>query len=234
MFTEKPVVSLEFFPTFLSSCKMELLSESEANWLFRATVKSYKRAWAANTTNTWYADKIIELARNVVNRAMKDDRVIIDGISLRCIFTENGIQKVHEYRCPDPNTPEWFLAGAFLVRAQNLIDDQELTNYIEHLEGYFDRLPIKLFDETPRRLRIYGRLSSLDTKGLAELITKVENEKALVLDLSNLEGMGTILYKQFEPLKTIKDLKVLVKADNELVLRHVRGVGFKDGQVIII
>jgi hypothetical protein len=146
-------------------------------------------------------------------------------------MTENNIQKVHEYRCPGQGTSEWSLAGAFLVRMENLIRDQELTNYIELLEEYFGRLPAKLFEETPRRLRIYGHLSVMDRKGLTDLIAKVANEQALIVDFTNFGGMGTILYKEFEPLKAIKDLKVLVRADNEHVLQQVKEIGFKEEQV---
>jgi hypothetical protein len=230
-------VCLDFLPSFLDPCKMELCREAES-WLFTVTIRSYtggnERKWSASTTNTWYVDKIVALSRTVVKEARTDDRMILDGIRLRCSITENDVEKVHEYRCPEQGDPEWFLAGAFLVRAQNLLKDQELINYIELLEGYFERLPAKLFDETPRRLRIYGYLSIHDAEGLADLIAKVTNEQVLVLDLTNLQGMGTILYKQFEPLKAIKDLKVLVSAVDERALKQVREIGFKEEQVIVM
>lgn len=230
-------VCLEFFPSFLDQCKMEFCRENET-WLLTVILESHsgknKRNWTARTTDTWYVEKIVELSRIVVKEARKDDRMILDGIGLICSITENNVKKVHNYRCPKQGDPEWFLAGAFLVRAQKLINDQELTNYIELLEGYFGRLPAKLFDEIPRRLRIYGQLSSLDSKGLSDLIEKVANEQELVLDLTNLEGMGTILYQYFEPLKTIRDLKVIINANNEHILQQVKEIGFKVEQVMVL
>lgn len=230
-------VSLEFFPSFLDQCKMGFCLENEA-WLLTVILEDHagknKRNWTARTTEKWYVEKIIELSRTVVKEARKDDRMILDGIGLICSITENNVQKVHNYRCPEQGDSEWFLAGAFLVRAQKLINDQELTNYIELLEGYFDRLPAKLFDEIPRRLRIYGYLSSLDSKGLSDLIEKVANEQVLVLDLTNLHGMGTILYQYFEPLKTIRDLKIIVNANNEHALQQVKEIGFKVEQVMVL
>lgn len=215
---------------------MEFCRENET-WLLTVVLESHsgknKRNWIARTTETRYVEKIVELSRTVVQEARKDDRMILDGIELICSITENNAQKVHNYRCPKQGDSEWFLAGAFLVRAQKLINDQELTNYIELLEGYFNRLPAKLFDETPRRLRIYGTLSSLDSKGLSDLIKKVANEQALVLDLTNLKGMGTILYQHFEPLKTIRDLKVIVNANNEHTLKQVKEIGFKAEQIMV-
>lgn len=230
-------VCLEFFPSFLDPCKMELSREIDS-WVLAVTIDSYtgenKKSWTASITDTSYVDRMIELGRVVVREARGDERLILDGISLQCSITENNVQKVHKYRCPEQDTPEWFLAGAFLVRMENLIRDQELTNYIELLEGYFDRLPAKLFEENPRRLRIYGHLSIMDRKGLTDLIAKVVNEQMLIVDLTNFGGMGTILYKQFEPLKTIKDLKVLVRANNEHVLQQMKEIGFKDEQVLML
>ncbi|MBC9934690.1 hypothetical protein [Chitinophaga qingshengii] len=67
---------------------------------------------------------------------------------------------------------------------------------------------------------------------MSDLIEKVANEQALILDLTNLKGMGTVLYQYFEPLKTIGDLKVMVNGNNERALRQINEIGFKAAQVM--
>ncbi|TWV98051.1 hypothetical protein [Chitinophaga pinensis] len=230
-------VCLEFFSLFVDPCKMEFCWDN-GSWLFTVTLEDSagndKRSWTVRTADTQSVHELIELCRTVVTAARKDDRIILDGIGLTCSIMENSVQKVHDYCCPEEGHPEWRFAEAFVVQVQKLIRDQELANYIELLGGVFGRFPAKIFDETPRRLRIYGMLTIACYEELSALIEKVAGEQALVLDLTNLQGMGTVLYEQFEPLKLIRDLKIMVSADNKYALQQVKEIGFNAEQVMVV
>ncbi|NBD13849.1 MULTISPECIES: hypothetical protein [Corallococcus] len=58
-------------------------------------------------------------------------------------------------------------------------------------------LTAKVFEETPRRIRLFGSLSTLHAKDLESLFATVGPDAPLLMDLSNLEGMGTFLHPLF-------------------------------------
>ena len=75
--------------------------------------------------------------------------------------------------------------------------------YDEEMFGYIhDGLPVKRFDEVPRRIRLFGGLTSTNAKELEALFASVSPDEPLLMDLSGFEGMGTLLYPLFTRFHT--------------------------------
>jgi len=76
---------------------------------------------------------------------------------------------------------------------------RSLTEYIEQISIYNNErpFPARIFGGNPFRVRFYGMLSSGDDKDLKKLIDGLPTDKPLVIDMSNFQGMGTILYPRF-------------------------------------
>ncbi|WP_423737061.1 hypothetical protein [Chitinophaga caseinilytica] len=230
-------VGLEFAPSFIPLSKMEVRNEA-GNWRMEIEIHfengQHIKRWEMEMDGLGNVEKIVTLGRKVVTEAITDNRLILDGIGLSCSFTENQLAKSHQYRSPDRGTHEWHLAVAFMEMAELIFKGQELTNYIERLEGYFGGAPVKLFDENPRRLRIYGSLSVLDYEEFMVILDQVANEEALILDLTNLEGMGAIFYPKIEALKSIPKLEIWLSPDMERAQKQVWDMGFSEEQVVVI
>jgi len=77
-----------------------------------------------------------------------------------------------------------------------------LVKYIEQVSIYGDErpFPARIIGGNPFRVRFYGILSSGDDKDLKKLIDGLPTDKPLVIDMSNFQGMGTILYPRFREL----------------------------------
>ncbi|MBV1914507.1 MAG: hypothetical protein KUG72_03925 [Pseudomonadales bacterium] len=76
-----------------------------------------------------------------------------------------------------------------------------LQEQIEQLSCYFELgLPIKIIEENPYVIRFFGRMSASDQQDLNLLLKKIRDDVNLIIDMSNFDGMGTILYPEFKQL----------------------------------
>lgn len=222
-------ITLEIHPSFNSSCYFQLDRQSVfCNLIFQINSADKKR-WEIKVDNTETINEIERLTKKIVLEAIQENRIILDGVRLKCTIIENGISKQHEFICPEYGTNELMLVNNFFETVQKYIFDQSFVNYIEHIEGYFvDNLPVKIFEEQPLRLRIYGSLSIHEKEALTATINKVIHTNEVVIDMTNFVGMGTILYECFCPLKNIPKLTFLA---NENAIRHIQAMGFNKNMV---
>lgn len=217
-------IRLEIFPSFNPSCYFQLEKQSSSYNLTFQINAADKNKWEVKVNNSDETNSIENLAKKVVTDATQDNRIILDGVGLKCTIVESGITKQHEFRCPESESNELMLVNHFFDLVQKCISEQSFTNYIELIEGYFaNNLPVKIFEEKPLRLRIYGSLSIYEKEGLTAIINKILGKNELTIDMTNLVGMGTILYECFKPLNNIPKLTFLA---NESALRHIEAMGF--------
>jgi hypothetical protein len=231
------MVKLEIYPAFIASCSLQF-HELQGNLVLSFCKNRFKykneeaASWQVNVHDSKSAENIIDLSIVVVNEARKDNRIILDGVTINCTITEDGMERSHEFRCPEINSKELLLVDMFLKLSRNLIKEPIFINYIELLEGYFNGyLPVKLFDETPVRLRIYGSLSIHEKAGLEKVINNISSYESLLIDMRNFESMGTILYESFSPLKKIKDLRFIA---NENAAKQLKEMEFDELKITIV
>lgn len=221
---------IEIHPSFLNPCYLEITNQ-------QLTIEIKTRSSDSNTTGKWHFDiaerdskKIAALTHEIIKESKNDQRIILDGVSLRCSIQTNDIQKEYTFRCPEANTPELELVLSYLTFLEEQKLDDNLNDYLELLEGYFIyRLPVKEFNEDTYRVRIYGSLSIYEKNELTDLLSRVASKnQSIIIDMRNSLGMGTALYSCFEPLKRIAHLEILV---NEAALKHVTDMGFETSKI---
>jgi hypothetical protein len=225
-------LKLDVYPSFITSCSFQL-EATEAGYLFSFQKRAFpnidEEAIALSITLPYSAElqKIEAFGASVVQQAMHDPRIILDGVSLTCTVTRNGISCGHKYRCPEPGDSEYFLIAQLANLAQKHFHHPLFVNYMELLEGYFfsNPCPVKLFDETPFRIRIYGSLSSYKKQALTKIIFEHSTKEELIIDMSNFESMGTILYECFIPLRRVIKLRFIA---NKAAAYQLKEMGFED------
>ncbi len=124
----------------------------------------------------------------------------MDGITLRChIQQENGSRTFTAWSPDARSAPRQHGFVRALYRlATEVAREPATVNYLEQLFGYIDNgLPVKVFDGVPRRIRLFGGLSSSDAEALEALFASVATEEPVLMDLSGFEGMGTLLHPLF-------------------------------------
>ena len=217
-------IRLEIFPSFNPACYFQLDKQSSSCNLTVQINSADKNKWTIMTDNSDKTNAIENLVKKVVSEAKPDNKIILDGVGLKCTIVADGITKQHEFRCPESGTTELTLVNNFFHVVQEYVHDQSFINYIELIEGYFaNNLPVKLFEEKPLRLRIYGSLSTYEKDGMTATINKILGEKEITIDMTNFVSMGTILYECFKPLNSIPKLTFLA---NKNAARHIEAMGF--------
>lgn len=223
-------LTLDVYPSFMTSCSFQL-EATETGYLFRFQKPAFPgidEEAVELSIALPYSDeltKIEALGATVVRQALQDPRIILDGVSLTCTVTRHGISCGHKYRCPKPGDSEYFLIAQLANLAQKHFDHPVFVNYMELLEGYFfnNPCPVKLFDETPFRMRIYGSPAIDEKETLAKIILDHSGKEELLVDMSNFQGMGTALHACFIPLKAVTKLQFLA---NKAALYHLKLMGF--------
>jgi hypothetical protein len=225
-------IKLEIFPSFIDSCCFQLKKQSSSYNLTVQINAADKNQWEVQVSNPDETNSIEDLAKKVVTEAAEDNRIILDGVGLKCTIVENGITKQHKFRCPESGSNELMLVNHFFDLVQKSISEQSYINYSELIEGYFaNNLPVKVFEEKPLRLRIYGLLSVYEKEGLTATINKILDRNEIIIDMTNFVSMGTVLYKCFKPLNNIPKLTFLA---NENALSHIEAMGFDKNVVTLV
>ncbi|MBL9107520.1 MAG: hypothetical protein JNL82_41925 [Myxococcales bacterium] len=131
--------------------------------------------------------------------ALPDDRRGCDGITLRVAIHEHGADpRRHEAWSPDADMPAHAYFAAVHALALASLTDATALLRLEQIHGYLDLgLPARDRGGYPRRLRIFSRLTSGHEKPLAEFFAVADPSQAVVVDMRNFEGMGTVLYPVF-------------------------------------
>lgn len=225
-------LKLDVYPSFLTSCTFQL-DVTETGYLFSfqkhsfAGINEEAIALSIMLPDSEELQTIEALGATVVQQALHDPRFILDGVSLTCTVTRNDISCEHKYHCPEPGDSEYFLIAQLANLAQKHFHHPVFVNYMELLEGYFfnNPCPVKLFDETPFRIRIYGSLSSDEKEALEKIILEHATKDELIIDMSNLQGMGTALYECFMPLRRVSKLSFLA---NKAAAYQLKEMGFED------
>lgn len=228
-------LTLEVLPSFITSCLFQI-EATGSGYLFSFQKRSSPNIneeaveWSITLPYSNELQEIETLGATVVRQALHDPRIILDGVSLTCTVTRNGINCEHKYRCPKPGDSEYALIAQLANLAQKHFHQPAFVNYMELLEGYFfnNPCPVKLFDETPFRIRIYGSLSIYEKEALTKIILEHATKEALLIDMSNFQGMGTALYECFIPLKKVPELKFIA---NKAAAYQLKEMGFEDALV---
>lgn len=131
-------------------------------------------------------------------------RMGLDGISINGTITSATESYTFTFRSPDKKEqPDHGYIEAVFDVVDGLTLDTQTNNYLEQISGYFNLgLPIKDLGGNPHRIRIYGHPLSEDIESFAAYFRQLPTHQPLIIDMSNFERMGMILYPIFRQLLT--------------------------------
>jgi hypothetical protein len=214
----KTMLKVDIWPAFLNQCLFEL-KEDQGNWTFilakdgRKEMHDPGAIWHRELEASGAAESIIGLAKGIIETPTPDERIILDGVSVRFSLHENGSEREHTFRCPFQGSPELQMIRELVDLAIAEIDDPDLHDYLELLEGYFfEDVSIRKFPGDPFRLKLTGSLTSDDMKELKQCFKDLKTAPNPMLDMSNFERLGRILDPLFRDLSKTPGLLVYANA----------------------
>lgn len=139
-----------------------------------------------------------DLERHAPALALPDDRRGLDGISLHVAIADADAFQCFAAWSPDRDMPVHAYFAAVHALATEVLAAADAQRRLEQLHGYLALgLPVRDRGGYPRGLQIFGRLSSSDEAALVAWLAAVDPAAAVVVDMRNFEGMGTLLYPVF-------------------------------------
>ena len=93
--------------------------------------------------------------------------------------------------------------------------------YLEQIYGYFSSWGAPLL-KTGNKLKIFGRLSTQDQEAIENQFYKIANEKEAVIDMTNFEGMGTLLLPLFKEF-ALENPKITWRA-NQVAAKYLNSI----------
>lgn len=131
-----------------------------------------------------------------------DPRLGLDGVSLVIeIAAAGGPTRTIGAWSPDAGEARHtYVAALYELAAAALVDELAQAT-LERLHAYLHvGLPLREDPGPPRRVRIFGRLTSRDEAALTQRLAAIPADVPLLVDMRNFEGMGTLLYPLFRRL----------------------------------
>lgn len=122
----------------------------------------------------------------------------LDGMTITATYQQRDAQNQFLIWSPEPRSPEGEFVGVIYRLAWEFLTGDASIRRLEQLHGYLDLgLPARLINGPVRRLRIFGRLTSSDDHALYQQLNDAAGDDPLLVDMTNFEGMGTLLYPIF-------------------------------------
>jgi hypothetical protein len=118
-----------------------------------------------------------------------------DGMSADAAYCTTSVGHSFSAWSPRRDTPQGRFLHLLYGLAWDLLHDDTSIERLEQLHGYLELgLSARVIDDVPRRLRLFGSFSSGNEEALHECFSKFPSEEPIVIDMTNFDGMGTILY----------------------------------------
>lgn len=139
------------------------------------------------------------LARAQHSLSAPDHRRGLDGITLH-VLVHKSDEPPQRYRVwsPSPDMPQHAYFANLHALASESLTDEMAQSRLDHVHCYLDLgLPARDRGGDPRRLQLFGRLSSSQEAALTAFFATVTEDEAVVVDMRNFDGMGTLLYPLF-------------------------------------
>ena len=164
-------------------------------------------------------------------QTIRDEKTIgVDGMLTFARWRRGEVTSSFEAWSPSPDSqPGRFIRRIYdlaweLVRGRLSIERLEQLHIYLHLG-----LPLRMIEGGVRCLRIFGALSASERKSLRSLFATLPGEEPLVVDMTNFDGMGTILYPTFVEFASRRGL--LAWAASVPARRHLEAMGLVRPQI---
>lgn len=231
------MIKLEIWPSFINTASFELKQREQLWELFvikdaNEFINDKGNIWRASNLDPSLVEKILHFANLIIDDHSKDRRIGLDGVSCRLMLKRNGEDLEAKFWSPEQGTNHLKIVSLFFELIEQSFSEHLCINYMELLGQYFfDIKPIKEFQESPFRLKVYGGLSSSDEQVLSEKINILKSKTAGILDMSNFLTTGTILNSYFLELRNSKHIKIIV---NKNAYNYLTEIGFNKSRLELI
>lgn len=157
----------------------------------------------------------------------------LDGIIIDFNYTEENKSNAFSFRSPRKwDIQEHKIITAIFDLINLSIKQTETINYIELLEGYFDfGLKVKQISDSPLEYRMYSGLSSNEATELRQFLSKLPNDKPIIIDFRNFESMGGMFYPDFKEL-IMRNTNIYWLA-NEHSKKQLREIGISESRIYL-
>lgn len=148
----------------------------------------------------------------------------LDGMSVRCIWRQGSVDSTFETWSPAPESRH----GAFIRQIYDLgwevLGGRVSIERLEQLHVYLHLgLPVRMIEGPMKCLRIFGSLSSSEEMALRSMLSTLPKDEPLIVDMTNFDGMGTLLYPAFVEFASSR--RFLSWAVSPSARRHVESMG---------
>jgi len=122
----------------------------------------------------------------------------LDGMSISATYRQGESESHFETWRPAPESPEGEYVGLIYRLAWEVVQTETSIERLEHLHQYLQLgLPARVIEGDVKCLRLFGSLTSLNESALRTTFESLDRDDPLLVDMTNLEGMGTLLYSAF-------------------------------------
>jgi anti-anti-sigma regulatory factor len=156
---------------------------------------------------------------------IKDETAIgADGMTVCATFSQGGSTTTFRAWSPGLASEVGKFVNLLYVLAWDVLKDRTSIERLEQLHGYMEiGLPARFVAGNVTTLRLFGSLTSNDYAELQRLFDSVLRQSPLVIDMTNFDGMGTVLYPIFRQFA--KRHQCLAWACSEGAKRHLQSMG---------
>lgn len=125
-------------------------------------------------------------------------RVGLDGMTTHARYRRDDATSSFEAWSPSPDSHQWEFIRSIYDLGWEVVREHASIERLEQLHGYLHLgLPVRLVEGAVRCMRIFGSLSSSDKAELRTVFASLPEGEPLVIDMTNFDGMATLLYPTF-------------------------------------
>ena len=148
----------------------------------------------------------------------------VDGMTVNGVLTRGPKVAAFEIWSPEPPSPAHQYAAALWSLADDSLRQEENVRLLEQLHRYLGLgLPVKVVRGAFTTIRLFGALSTHDESGLRSTLGQVRSDVPVLMDMTNLDGMGTRLHALFAEFAERKGSTAWVASRS--ALDHLAAIG---------
>jgi hypothetical protein len=130
------------------------------------------------------------------------------------------------------DSKQYQFSRAVYQLATEVLKEEKSIRILEDIHGYLGGgLPAKNLGGNPYCVRIFGTLSSRDQDDLQQFLDELPKSTPLLVDMSNFDGMGTLLYPIFQQFMRRRQASPTTWWTSYVARRHLEALGVPSSSI---
>jgi hypothetical protein len=227
--SDRSEISLISFQTNIGEFQAYHWLKAKGRWPEKARIPSEPNLWmeTQHISRSHINDFVTEVDSLLSKPKSSDDQVLmLDGMSAIWEYGSalGDCFSYNDYIVENSNGFK-FVYEVYKI-ASKFLKAEKSVRVLEHIFCYFNLdLPIKDLGGHPHCVRIFGSLSSRKQKELSLFFDRLPKSKPLLMDMSNFESMGTLLYPTFQQFVEQRKLALTVWWASDSARKHLEALG---------